>query len=117
MKVRDAEQEERIIALMKAKFAKDEAMEREEEANRQRSKMKHLSLIEKQRAERQLLSAQEAEREAALQAERDEREEFRKKVVAEARKRLLAEHAEKLGGYMPGTAFADRDEFSRYTKK
>lgn len=117
MKVRDAEQEERIIALMKAKFAKDEALEREEEANRQRAKMKHLSLIEKQRADRHAISAQEREREAALQAERDKQEEFKKRVVMEARKRLLAEHAEKLGGYMPGTAFTSRDEYSQYTKK
>lgn len=113
MKIREIEQENRIISLMKAKFAKDEALEKEESAIRQMNKQKHLSLIERQKMEKNALDRMEAERESKLQAERDEREEFRKRVVAEARKRLLQEHAEKLGGYMPGAVFANKDEYKQ----
>lgn len=117
MKIREAEQEARIISLMKAKFARDEALEREEEANRARNKQRHLELIEKQRSDKKTLDEQARVREELLQKERDDREEFRKRVVAEARKRLLAEHAEKLGGYMPGTAFLDKSEYQSYMRK
>ena len=114
MKIREAEQEARIVELMRAKFARDEAIEREEEAARQRSKAKHLSLIEKQRLDKQILSRQEAEKEGIAERERIEREEFTKRVVAEARKRLLQEHAAKLGSYMPGSAFANKEEYLSY---
>lgn len=113
----EAEQETKMVALMKAKFARDEEIEKNEERARRIAKERHLALIEKQRADKQEITAAELARENELQRARDEREEFRKKVVAEARKRLLEEHAAKLGGYMPGTAFENKEEFFEFKNR
>ena len=113
----EADQETRMVSLMKAKFAKDEEIEKNEGRARRIAKERHLSLIEKQRADKQLITAADMAKEGDLQRERDEREEFRKRVVSEARKRLLEEHAAKLGGYMPGTAFDNKDEFNAFKNR
>merc|ERR1712000_394253 len=77
---KEIEQEAKIVALMKVKFAQDETNKRQEEAIRQRNKEKHLSLIEKQRADKRIITDQEALHEAQMQKELDERETFRKRV-------------------------------------
>jgi hypothetical protein len=113
-RARDAENEARLVAIMKQKFAEDEARERAEEDARRQSKLHHMSLIERQKQERKHLYEQEKQEEARALREAQEREEYRKMVVREARKRLLEEHAARLQGYMPNKIFESKEEYNEY---
>lgn len=113
-RLKDAENEARLVSLMRQKFAEDEAKERAEEEERRRQKMHHMSLIERQKDERKHLYEREREEEARVLREAQDREEYRKRVIQEARKRLLEEHASKLRGYLPNKVFESREEFEQY---
>lgn len=115
-RLKEAEQEARLVSLMKAKFAEDEAKERREEEQRRLMKMKHMALIEKQKDERKYLYNKEREEDARLQQEAAEREEYRQRVIREARKRLLEEHASKLRGYLPSKIFESREELEEFQR-
>lgn len=113
-KRREQENEARMVELMKKKFAEDDERERAEEARRRDQKMHHMSMIERQREERQQMYDREKKAEAQADAEMLEKEAYRKRVIQEARKRLLEEHAAKLEGYMPGGAFSNKDEYELF---
>jgi hypothetical protein len=114
LRLKEAENEARLVQLMRTKFAEDEAKERAEEEARRRSKVHHMSLIERQKDERKILYEKEREEEARIIREQQERGEYRKKVIQEARRRLLEEHAQRLQGYLPNKAFANPDEYDEY---
>jgi hypothetical protein len=113
-RIRDAENESRLVELMRKKFAEDEARERAEEEARRRNKVHHMSLIEQQKDQRKYLYEQEKADEARKIQEANDREEYRKMVIAEARKRLLEEHADRLRGYLPNKAFQNKDEYDQF---
>ena len=102
------------MAVMRQKFADDEALERREEDNKRNMKMHHMSLVEKQRIERKTMYESERAQEYAFIEENVRREEYRKKVIQEARKRLLEEHASSLGGFMPTKAFDNKQEYEEF---
>lgn len=106
----EAEQEARIIALMKQKFAEDEAKEREDERIRQEARNRYMKLIEQQKFEKRDLYNMERERELAELEEERRKEEYRKKVIQEARKRLIAEHAANLQGYLAPRILSNQEE-------
>jgi hypothetical protein len=106
----EAEQEARIVALMKQKFAEDEAKEREEERIRQEARNRYMKMIEQQKYEKRDLYNMERERELAELEEERRKEEYRKKVIQEARKRLIAEHAENLQGYLAPRVLSNQEE-------
>lgn len=114
---REAEKEARLVAIMRQKFAEDDARERAEEENRRNAKLHHMSLIERQRHERQHMYEAERAQESAAAREAAQREEYRQRVIQEARKRLLEEHAAKLAGYMPSKAFESRDELEAFRQR
>lgn len=113
-RIRDAENEARLVAIMRQKFAEDEARERADEEARKQSKMYHMTLVERQKQERKHLYQQEKQDEAKLLKEAQDREEYRKMVVREARKRLLEEHAARLQGYLPNKMFESKEEYDEY---
>jgi hypothetical protein len=113
-RLREAEQEARLVELMKAKFAQDEAKERADEEARRRAKMQHMTHIERQKEERKYLYEREREDEARITKEAQEREEYRLRVIQEARKRLLQEHVSRLKGYLPNKVFDSREEYSEF---
>ena len=100
-RIRDAENEARMIGLMKKKFAEDEAKERAAEDNRRKNKAHHMTLVEEQRRQRETMYNEEKEAEMEADLEAGRREAYRKQVIAEARKRLIEEHSSKLKGFMP----------------
>jgi hypothetical protein len=108
---REAEAEARMVALMRRKFAEDEAKERADDEARRRTKVQHMSLIERQKAERKDLYDQEKSREMAIAEENARRDDYRKRVIQEARKRLLEDHAAKLQGYLPHGVFNSEEEY------
>lgn len=108
---KEIEEEARMVALMRRKFAEDEARERLQEEKMKNSKIHHMKLIERQRIERKSMYDVEKEKEAAEVQLAQEREDYRRKVIQEARKRLLEEHAAKLQGYMPDGVFSNDEEF------
>lgn len=110
IKIKDAENEARMLEIMRKKFADDEAKERREEENRLAAKKHHINLIEKQKTQRQAMYDAERSQELAQFQEAERREEYRKKVIQEARKRLLQEHAARLQGFMPGKLFQNSEE-------
>jgi hypothetical protein len=114
--LKEAEDEARMVMLMKKKFAADEAKEREEDEYRRQQRKQYMTMIESQTKEKKALT--DAERAVELQeaeAQR-EREEYKKRVVQEARKRLLEEHASRLKGYLPGSTFSNREEYEEIYK-
>jgi hypothetical protein len=111
MKIKDAENEARMLEIMRKKFADDDAKERREEENRLAAKKHHIDLIEKQKTQRQAMYDAERSQELAQFQEAERREEYRKKVIQEARKRLLQEHAARLQGFIPGKLFQNSEEF------
>jgi hypothetical protein len=113
-RLKDAENEARLVSLMRQKFAQDEAKERAEEEERRRQKAHHMSLIERQKDERKYLYEKEREEEARLMKEAQDREEYRKQVIQEARKRLLEEHASRLRGFLPNKVFDSREEYEQF---
>lgn len=113
-RIRDAENEARLVDMMKKKFFEDEARERADEEERRRSKVHHMTLIEQQKDQRKYLYEQEKADEARRIKEANDREDYRKMVIAEARKRLLEEHAERLRGYLPNKAFQTKDEYNEF---
>ena len=141
VKRRDMETEAMMVAMMRKKFAEDEAKERMEEDHRWKNKLHHKDLIRyvviihcqcfvlyimyslsflsmyqyrQQLEDRRNMFDDEKALEAEIAAENVRREDYRKKVVQEARKRLLEEHAMKLQGFLPGTVFTDADEYREY---
>lgn len=100
-RIKDAENEARLIGLMRKKFADDEAKERQEENNKKQNKAHHMVLVEEQRAQRKAMYDEEKEGELEATQEAARREEYRKQVIAEARKRLIDEHANRLKEFMP----------------
>ncbi len=100
-RIKDAENEARLIGLMRKKFADDEAREREEDANKRKQKAHHMILVEEQRTQRKAMYDEEKEGELAASQEAARREEYRKQVISEARKRLVEEHANRLKEFMP----------------
>lgn len=108
--------EARMVELMRRKFAEDEEREREEARQRKEHKMKHMTLIEKQREDRKNMYDAEKQMEAAESAAAAQKEEYRLRVIREARKRLLEEHAAKLDGYMPTGAFSNAEEYEAFKK-
>lgn len=113
-RLREAENEAKLVNMMRRKFAEDEAKERADEENRRMSKMHYMTMIEKQKDERKYLFDQERAEEMRLQQEALDREEYRKRVIQEARNRLLQEHAERLRGFLPNKIFESREEFEQY---
>lgn len=113
-KKKEQENEARMVALMRKKFAEDDARERAEEAKRREQKMHHMTLIERQRIDRQEMYDREKRAETQAELDLQEKEAYRKRVIAEARKRLLEEHAAKLEGYMPGGAFGNKEEYELF---
>lgn len=111
---REREEELRMLAIMKLKFAEDDAKEREEEAQRERARQQHRELIERQKDDKRRLVDAERSREDAVEEERRKKEEFKKRVVQEARQRLLEQHAAVLGAYMPGAVFNSQEELRAY---
>lgn len=113
-KLQEAETEAKLVALMRQKFSDDEAKERAEEEARRRSKLHHMSLVERQRLDRKSMYEQEKLGELQQLEEARNREEYRKKVIQEARRRLLQEHAQKLDSFMPSKAFESREEYESF---
>lgn len=113
-KRKEQESEARMVALMRKKFADDDARERVEEQKRREQKMHHMTLIERQRADRQYMYDKEKAAENEEELKMQEKEAYRKMVIQEARKRLLEEHAAKLEGYMPSGAFGNTEEFELF---
>ena len=113
-RLKDAENEAKLVLLMKQKFAEDESRERQEEESRRQAKLYHMSLIEKQKDERKSLYEQERAQELRMHQEAMDREAYRKQVIQEARKRLLEEHATKLQGFLPSKVFENRQEYERF---
>ena len=105
-----AEDEARMLTLMRKKFAEDEAKERADEAARKAHKAEHMKLIALQSEERKVMYDKEKAQEEAFLDEGRRREEYRKAVIAEARRKLLEEHAAKLAGYMPGGLLKNKDD-------
>jgi hypothetical protein len=114
VKRRDMETEAMMVAMMRKKFAQDEAKERADEEHRRQQKLHHKDLIRQQLDDRRTMFDGEKALEAEIAAENARREEYRKKVVQEARKRLLEEHATKLQGFLPGTVFTNENEYHEY---
>lgn len=105
LRIKEAENEARMISLMKKKFAEDEARERAEEAEKKAIKAHHMVLIEQQAKQRRAMYEEEKQDELEATEEANRREEYRKAVIQEARKRLLEEHGQKLQGFMPKGKF------------
>jgi hypothetical protein len=97
----EAENEARMIGLMKKKFAEDEARERKEDADKKAIKAHHMELIAQQASQRRAMYEEEKIEEVMANEEAQRREEYRKMVIQEARKRLIEEHSKKLQGFMP----------------
>ena len=116
MRRQEAENEARLVEIMRRKFAEDEARERAEEENRRQHKQQHMGAIARQRDERKYMYEREREAEAAQREENAQREAYRLHVIQEARKRLLEEHAAKLSGYVPSKAFGNQDEYDHFQR-
>lgn len=112
----EAENEARLVALMKQKFAEDEARERAEEENRRAAKIHHMSLIERQKEQRKALYEQERAQELKAHQDSLDREAYRKQVILEARRRLLEEHASRLKGFLPSKAFESKEEYYQFNE-
>eukprot|EP00948_MAST-09A_sp_MAST-9A-sp1_P003047 g3047.t1 len=109
------EEERKRDLELKNKILKDfDKRQREidaQEAAKLDAKKTYIRAIGEQRAEKKrmmdaLEAAEEEKRKVAL-----EREEFRKRVVAEARMRILQAHAPALKGFLPKGAFKSKEEF------
>ena len=116
MRRQELENEARLVAIMRQKFAEDEARERAEEENRRQYKQQHMGAIARQRDERKYMYEKEREAEAAQREENAQREAYRLHVIQEARKRLLEEHASKLEGYVPNKAFGNKEEYEHFQR-
>ena len=114
MRKQELENEARLVAIMRNKFAADEARERAEEEKRRQYKERHMGAIAQQRDERKNMYEREREQEVAQREENAQREAYRLHVIQEARKRLLEEHASKLSGYVPSKAFGNQDEYNHF---
>jgi hypothetical protein len=115
-RVKDAENEARMVMLMRRKFTEDEAKERREEEYRKSQRKNYMTMIEAQTKEKKALTDAERAVELAEAEELRQREEYKKRVVQEARKRLLEEHASRLKGYLPGSTFNNKEEYESVYK-
>lgn len=113
-RIRDAENEARMVEMMRRKFAEDDAKERDVELKRLQARERYMQLIEQQKSDRRSLYNQEREREIAEYEEQERREEYRKKVIQEARKRLIEEHAANLKGYLAPKVLSNPDEMKLF---
>jgi hypothetical protein len=113
-KKKEQENEARMVVLMRKKFAEDDAAERAKESVRREQKTHHMTLIERQRLDRQEMYDREKSAETQAEADMHDKETYRKRVIQEARKRLLEEHAAKLEGFMPGGAFGNKEEYELF---
>eukprot|EP00605_Chrysophyceae_sp_TOSAG23-4_P000784 GSChrysophyteH1.ASY1.ANO1.873.1 assembled CDS len=104
-RIREAENEARMIARMKEKFAADEERERNEENQKKAIKAHHMDLIAQQANQRRAMYEEEKVEEVRANEEAQRREAYRKMVIQEARKRLIEEHSQKLQGFMPRGKF------------
>jgi len=109
LKIKEAENEARMLAIMRKKFAEDEAKERAEEEARKATKAHHISLIEQQKLQKKSMYEAERNQELVVAEEAMRREEYRKMVIQEARKRLLEEHAARLRGFLPSGTLAPEE--------
>lgn len=103
-------EEERLVQVMLAKFAKDEEVEKAKQAQRLDMKNQYMQNIKGQREQRLKLYQFEKDKELAERDYAGEMEEYRLRVVAEARKRLLSQHAAKLKGFLPKGAIQNEEE-------
>jgi len=116
IRLKEAEEEARILTLMRNKFAADEAKERAEEGFKKHQKMQYMTQVEKQRQGKKQLFDAERAAELAFAEEAERRESYRKQVIQEARRRLLEEHAAKLQGFLPGNVFENAEEFENFKR-
>ena len=112
----EAEEEARVVAVMRRKFAEDEAREREEAEQRRLLKLRHIALIEEQRRLRRDREVEERVAELRRLEEESQCEEYRRRVVEEARRRLLQEHAAKVRDYIHGGVFRSREEYDDFVR-
>ena len=103
-------EEERLVQVMLAKFAKDEEVEKAKQAQRLDMKNQYMQNIKGQREQRLKLYQFEKDKELAERDYAGAMEEYRLRVVAEARKRLLSQHAAKLKGFLPKGAIQNEEE-------
>jgi len=116
IRLKEAEEEARILTLMRNKFAADEAKEKAEEEFKRRQKMQYMNQVEKQRQGKKQLYDAERAAELSYAEEAERREQYRKQVIQEARRRLLEEHAAKLQGFLPGNVFESSEEFENFKR-
>ena len=109
-----AQDEARMLALMRKKFAADEDAEREKDRKKKAEKAHHMTLIHQQSAERKVMFDREKAQEEALLEEGKRKEEYRQMVIKEARRKLLEQHAANLAGYMPGGILKNKDDIEVY---
>lgn len=116
IRLKEAEEEGRILTLMRNKFAADEAKEKAEEEFKRMQKMQYMNQVEKQRQGKKQLYDAERAAELSFAEEAERREQYRKQVIQEARRRLLEEHAAKLQGFLPGNVFESSEEFENFKR-
>ena len=116
IRLKEAEEEARILTLMRNKFAADEAKEKAEEEFKRMQKMQYMNQVEKQRQGKKQLYDAERAAELSFAEEAERREQYRKQVIQEARRRLLEEHAAKLQGFLPGNVFENSEEFENFKR-
>lgn len=116
IRLKEAEEEARILTLMRNKFAADEAKEKAEEEYKKIQKSQYMNQVEKQRQGKKQLYDAERAAELAFAEEAERREQYRKQVIQEARRRLLEEHAAKLQGFIPGNVFESAEEFDNFKR-
>jgi hypothetical protein len=115
-RMKEMEDEAKMVSLMRRKFAEDEARERAEDEARKQARRNYMALIEDQRRERKYMTDQERAKEIAEAEELQAREDYRRKVIQEARKRLLEEHAGRLVGYLPRKVVENDEEMEIYDR-
>mmetsp|Transcript_9263 Transcript_9263/g.8279 ORF Transcript_9263/g.8279 Transcript_9263/m.8279 type:complete len:476 (+) Transcript_9263:75-1502(+) len=106
----EAENEAKLIVMMKNKFLNDEKIEAEKLKQQKSNQLNYKLEIEKQLADHQIIYDQERLNELKEIENNNKLEQYRLQVIREARKRLLNEHAEKLKGYLPMKALQNQDE-------
>ena len=114
MRKDELENEARMVALMRRKFAEDEAKERAEEMARKERRSQYMLEVDQQKVEKRNMYDSERAKETAAAEEALRREEYRKNVIREARKRLILEHSMRLKAFLPQKLISNEDEFDAY---
>ncbi|KAJ1456563.1 tumor suppressor, Mitostatin-domain-containing protein [Pelagophyceae sp. CCMP2097] len=96
-----AAEEDRLVGIMRAKFAEDEARERAIQQQKRVATNQYIAAVSTQKQERHAMY--EAAKQVELDAEAEEARlaEYKLRVIREARRRLLEEHAQDLRGFLP----------------